>query len=142
MFCAIIRTKIREQKFDKNNAEVSTMYIAHKRHIQVPYIFLGKAACILVIIICSFLIVLFFLPAKSASAGDVNSSTYTITSVHIQTGDTLWSIAKEYYSEEFSSVPNLVIEIKRMNGLSSDTIYAGNYILVPQYTTETVSPMY
>ena len=114
------------------------MYIAHKRHIQVPYIFLGKAACILVIIICSLLIVLFLLPAKKASANNVVSNTYTITSVQIKTGDTLWSIAKEYYSEEFSSITALVIEIKRMNGLYSDTIYAGNYILVPQYTVPPV----
>ena len=114
------------------------MYIAHKRHIQVPYIFLGKAACILVIMISLFLIVLILLPAKSASAGNMANcnSTYTITSVQIQAGDTLWSIAKEYYSEEFSSLTCLVMEIKRMNGLSSDTIYAGNYILVPQYMVQ------
>ena len=112
------------------------MYIAHKRHIQVPYIFLGKAACILVIIVSLFLIVLILMPAKSASAGDKTSSTYIITSVQIKAGDTLWSIAKEYYSEEFSSLTNLVIEIKRMNGLYSDIIYAGNYILVPQYIVQ------
>ena len=114
------------------------MYIAHKRHVQIPYIFLGKAACILVIIISLFLIVLLFLPAKKASANHVVNNTYTITSVQVTSGDTLWSIAKEYYSEEFSSLNGLVIEIKRINGLSSDIIYAGNYILVPQYTTETV----
>ena len=83
-----------------------------------------------------FLMVLILLPAKSASAGNRDNSTYTITSVQIQTGDTLWSIAKEYYSEEFSSLTCLLIEIKRMNGLSSDTIYAGNYILVPQYIVQ------
>jgi LysM repeat protein len=79
-----------------------------------------------------FLIVLFFLPEKTASA-DNSIGTYTISSIQIEEGDTLWSIAKEHYSEEFSSLTSFISEIKRMNGLTSDTVYAGSYILVPQY---------
>ena len=109
------------------------MYTTHKKNIQVPYIFLGKVTCILVIMVALFLIVLFFLPERTASANNSTAGTYTITSVQIEEGDTLWSIAQEHYSNEFSSLTNLITEIKRMNGLTSDTVYAGSYILVPQY---------
>ncbi len=109
------------------------MYTTRKHHTQVPYIFLGKVTCIFVIMVALFLIVLFFLPKRTAAAGNTTVGTYTITSVQIEEGDSLWSIAKEHYSEEFYSLTNFIAEIKRMNGLSSDTVYAGSYILVPQY---------
>ena len=109
------------------------MYNTKKFNKQVPYIFFGKLTCILVIMVALFLIVLFFLPERTASAGNTNIGKYTITSVQIEEGDSLWSIAQEHYSEEFSSISSLIVEIKRMNNLSSDTVYAGNYLLVPQY---------
>jgi cell division protein YceG involved in septum cleavage len=109
------------------------MYNTRKAKVQVPYIFLGKVTCILVIMVALFLIVLFILPKKTASANNTPYSTYTITSVQIEEGDSLWSIATEHYTEEFSSITNYIAEIKRMNGISTDTLYAGSYILVPQY---------
>lgn len=109
------------------------MKTTRRTHKTIPYIFLGKVTCILVIMAALFLIVLFFLPERTASADNTSVGTYTITSVQIEEGDTLWSIAKEHYSEEFSSLTSFISEIKRMNGLTSDTVYAGSYILIPQY---------
>ena len=83
-----------------------------------------------------FLLVLFVVPERTAAAGNASDSRYQISSVLIEEGDTLWSLASEYYTDEFSSVADYLIEIKRMNGISSDTLYAGNYILIPQYITE------
>jgi len=109
------------------------MYNTRNKKTQVPYFFLGKATCILVIMVAIFFMVLFILPERTASAENTVGATYTITSVKIEEGDSLWSIAKKHYSEEFSSLNNYIAEIKRMNGLSSDTVFAGSYILVPQY---------
>jgi len=109
------------------------MYNTRKVKNQIPYIFLGKVTCILVIMVAIFLMVLFILPERTASANNTAGGTYTITSVKIEEGDSLWSIAKEHYTEEFSSLTNYISEIKRMNGISSDTVYSGSYILVPQY---------
>lgn len=103
---------------------------------QVPYIILGKAAVLVLFMVALFLIVLYVLPEKTAAAGNTTGGTYTITSVQIEEGDSLWSLASEYYTEEFSSITNYIAEIKRMNGLSSDTLYAGCYILIPQYITQ------
>ena len=109
------------------------MFTSRKTNTHIPYIFLGKVTCILVIMAALFLIVLFFLPERTASADNTAAGTYTIISVQIEEGDSLWSIAKEHYSEEFTSLNSYIAELKRMNGLTSDTVYAGSYILVPQY---------
>lgn len=107
-------------------------YVERSRKAAAPYLFFSKLIVITVTMILLFLLVVFVLPKRTAAAGD-NASSYCITSVQIQAGDTLWSLAKEYYSDEFSSITNYIEEIKRMNGLSSDKLYAGNYILIPQY---------
>lgn len=57
----------------------------------------------------------------------------TVISILIQPGDTLWSIANEYYSEEYEDLTSYIDEIKTSNGLSSDKIHSGNYILIPLY---------
>lgn len=96
--------------------------------------FIYKVASVVVIMVALLLIVLLLLPERAAYADNSATKTYCITSVQIKEGETLWSIASEYYSEEFKSIPSYIAEIKRMNGLSSDTLYAGNYLLVPQFT--------
>ena len=112
------------------------MYQTRKNNNEIPYVIFGKLAALVLFMVALFLVVLFVLPEKTAAAGDTGVVTYTITSVQIQEGDSLWSLATEYFTEEFSSVSNYITEIKRMNGLSSDKLYAGNYILIPQYLPE------
>lgn len=112
------------------------MYTARKVKEEFPYYAIGKVAFLLIFMVALFLVVLFVLPERTAAAGNTTGGTYTITSVQIENGDSLWSIASQYYTEEFSSVENYITEIKRMNGLSSDLLYAGNYLLVPQFITE------
>ena len=55
------------------------------------------------------------------------------TSVRIQAGDRLWSIADRYAKKSPMTTEEYVEELKRMNGLSSDTIHAGNYLAVVYY---------
>lgn len=59
--------------------------------------------------------------------------TKQITSVEIQKGDTLWSIASGYISEEYDDMKEYIDEIMVSNGLASDNIKAGSYIIVPYY---------
>ena len=112
------------------------MYIERRRKTEIPFELLGKLAALALIMAALFLLVLFVLPERTAAAGNAAHVTYTITSVQIEEGDSLWSLATEYYTAEFSSVADYMSEIKRLNGLSSDMLYAGNYILIPQYLAE------
>lgn len=55
------------------------------------------------------------------------------TSIQIQQGDTLWSIASAYYVPECGTLKAYIKEIKKTNGLRGDSIHAGNYLLIPVY---------
>ncbi len=59
-------------------------------------------------------------------------------SVMIMPGDTLTSIASSY-NDHYESIDDHVDEIRFTNHLSEDaTIYAGEYLIVPYYSTEYV----
>ena len=71
--------------------------------------------------------------ASTVSAkGDSGREKY-IGKVYVEYGDTLWSIAKENMSPEYKNEAQLIDEIKKINHLYTDDIYAGDYILVPYF---------
>ncbi len=65
--------------------------------------------------------------AKEA-AGEEHTAYYT--SIPIREGDTLWSVAGEYAPGMGMEIPDYVECLRRMNGLSGDTIHAGRYLTV------------
>lgn len=56
------------------------------------------------------------------------------TSVQIQEGDTIRSIAKKYWTRESEDFDSYVREIKACNGLYNDSIVEGGYLLIPYYS--------
>lgn len=52
-------------------------------------------------------------------------------SVEIQQGDSLWSIADEYFTDDWKDMNTYIEEIKEFNGLESSRIQAGNYLSIP-----------
>lgn len=71
---------------------------------------------------------------KTVTAQNSNMRTKLVASVEIQKGDTLWSIAADYITDEYNDMNEYIKEIKASNGLVSDEIHAGNYIIVPYYS--------
>ncbi len=55
------------------------------------------------------------------------------TSIEVSVGDSLWSIAEEYMDAGNQSVYDYIDEIKAINGLKSDQIRAGEYLMVSYY---------
>lgn len=56
----------------------------------------------------------------------------TVSAVCVKEGDTLWSIAADFYTEEYKDVNALIYEIEECNGIS-DHIHIGQNIIVPHY---------
>lgn len=58
------------------------------------------------------------------------------TSVTIEAGDTIWSIAQEYQTPECGDMTDYVAEICSLNHIKDDQIHTGQYLTIPYYSTE------
>lgn len=58
------------------------------------------------------------------------------TSISIQAGDTLWSIAEQYRTAECGDITDYIEEICSLNHITDDDIHAGQYLTIPYYSTE------
>ncbi len=55
------------------------------------------------------------------------------TSIQVENGDSLWSIASRYADRSPMDIQGYVEELKRINQLKGDTIHTGNYLMVVYY---------
>jgi cell division protein YceG involved in septum cleavage len=88
---------------------------------------------ILVFILCVFLLSCLFVLKSNASQEYETYKYYT--SIQIQEGDTLWSIADTYHSNMALSRTDYIQEIIELNHIDADNIHAGNYLIIPYYDT-------
>ena len=71
----------------------------------------------------------FFGNIRSSAHDSISDDTY-YTSITIERGDTLWSIAEEYITDDFDSIPEYIQALKNMNGLEDDCIRSGMSLTV------------
>ena len=69
--------------------------------------------------------------SQSKASNEVNTYKY-YTSIEVQKGDTLWTIAQQYAGDD-ADYASYIEEVKDMNQLTSDTIHAGEYLTVSYY---------
>ena len=56
------------------------------------------------------------------------------TNVRVEEGDTLWELASEYMDEDhYDSIYEYMDELKHMNNMTSEDIYAGQNLVVTYY---------
>lgn len=72
--------------------------------------------------------------SKTVAAKRSEDRVKLITSIEVKKGDTLWSIASEYISDEYDNIIDYIEEIKKCNRMTSDDIHTGNYLIIPYYT--------
>lgn len=70
---------------------------------------------------------------KTVTAQRTGERVKLVASIEIQKGDTLWSIASDFYSDEYDDMNDYIEEIMYSNGMTSDEIHTGNYIIVPYF---------
>ena len=76
----------------------------------------------------------FLSEAQSDQGAPTNYKYYK--SIQIQSGDTLWNIAKENMSDEYDSIEDYIAEIKELNHLKSDMIQQNSYLTIGYYSNE------
>lgn len=95
-------------------------------------LFDNKIIIISVILMISIVLILTITPNTASAENNVRMVKSVIV-YHIEAGDTIWSIAEEYYSPECGKLTDYIREIKKCNGLVRDTIYIDNYLIIPYY---------
>ena len=75
------------------------------------------------------------LAQNSVAALDAAAIERYYTSIQIQQGDSLWSIAGKYKENSGLTVEQYVKELKNINGLKEDTIHSGHYLTVMYFTS-------
>lgn len=66
-------------------------------------------------------------------AGEEDASYKYYTSIMIEQGDTLWSIASDNMTPEYERIEEYMKEVRRLNHLYGDNIHAGEYLTIPRY---------
>ena len=74
-----------------------------------------------------------FLSEANTVNEDVSYKYYT--SIEVSYGETLWSIADEYACAEYDSLNEYVDEVMQINHLKEDIIFAGQYLVIPYYSS-------
>lgn len=85
------------------------------------------------IMICGVLIGSGIMAAGRSKASDDHASFKYYTSIRIEQGDSLWTIACAHMGEEYNSVQDYIDEVRELNGLKSDDIHSGQYLTIPYY---------
>lgn len=115
--------KYRNYKRNKNQVKKSTL-----RNIIIT-----ATACILGITIAFGAGV--FVKNVSAQDNDILHKYYT--SVTVQPGDSLWSIAEEYYVLGYDSPTDYIEEVMHINHLDDENeIISGSSLVIPYYSEE------
>lgn len=117
---------------------LSNQKINRKKANRIKKQFL-MAAATFVIVITGIVIGGNVLQNRPVQASSVYKNVVNYKSIEVEAGDTLWTIADEYMGNEFTDREDYIDEVKRLNHLSTDTIQAGAYLIVPY--TDTVSEL-
>lgn len=86
----------------------------------------------LTIVLVAFLSLFLFGGMKLVQADENVQYEKSFTTIEIEAGDTLSSIAAEYSISSVNDA-DYIQEVKEINNLKSDTIHMGCYLLVPVY---------
>ena len=113
------------------------MYYTHTRKHSRRLYRLKRQTCLIMI---TFIVIIFgvlfgssLLNSSHPKAAPEYTEKLYYTSVKVEEGDSLWSIAEENMSAQFDSIPAYIKEIKEINHITDDTIQSGAYITIPYY---------
>ncbi|MDO5422788.1 MAG: LysM peptidoglycan-binding domain-containing protein [Eubacteriales bacterium] len=118
------REQSREEKLRAARRRKKAARVRRNRRIAACLLML---AALVIMILCSG-----FLMKADA---DTEHPTYKYyTEIRVGRGDSLWSIAQQYCTEEYADLNEYIREVCRINSIYDDTIFYGQYLMVPYYS--------
>ena len=111
------------------------LYAASRRRRQVYMKKFTAAISALVLVLCMSVLLGCNFSDASGSREEAPVEHRYYKSIEIQPGDTLWGIAEEFMTDEYSSVNEYINEVKKINGLDSDDIQDSQYLTIAYYDT-------
>lgn len=72
--------------------------------------------------------------AKQSSAAVEYPVYKYYTSIELEEGDTLWSIADTYATKGCQSKNDYIAEVKELNQIDENDIHSGQHLLIPYYS--------
>ena len=91
-----------------------------------------RASYVIFTAIAVIFIVFTLYPNKSNAQSQDGASYKYFHKIYVESGDTLWSIASENKTDK-ESTTDYIKEVKSINKLKSDDLYAGQMLVVPYY---------
>lgn len=81
---------------------------------------------VIVVMLCSVFV------SIKAKGSDTTSCKY-FTTIQIEEGDSLWSIAHTYCTSDYSDYKEYISEVKSINNMDDDNVKKGSYLVIPYY---------
>ena len=96
----------------------------------------GLIAIAIILVVALGILLSSSMNTLASSEKDISSYNKYYTSIRVESGDTLWTIADEYVGGFNVSKSDYIAEVCQINGISEDNIYAGANIIVPYYSQD------
>lgn len=134
----IMNRREQDSRYHNGYSGVKSTQHYRRRHIHFDNVVKSRIFVFMII----FLFIIGSILIGSSISGFANTepkeqTTYKYyTSIAIEKGDTLWSIAAKYKTSEYEEIGDYIKEIKRLNHLYDDKICSGKYLIIPYYSTE------
>lgn len=99
-------------------------------------VFRYSLAVIISVIFIPMMLSLVF--AQSAEANDGSGEVFYkyYHRIEVVEGDSLWSIAQQNYLAQEQTIREYIEEVKQINHRYDETVYAGEKLMIPYYSTE------
>ncbi|MCI5494310.1 MAG: LysM peptidoglycan-binding domain-containing protein [Lachnospiraceae bacterium] len=75
-----------------------------------------------------------FIGSSNTQANNTKEIYKYYTSIEVQDGDSLWSIADRYITADYPDREAYIKELAALNNLSDTTIHSGSYLTIPYYS--------
>ena len=92
-----------------------------------------------VFLVAAILIGMMFFGAvrTQAASSEISRKYYTV--VEVQSGDSLWSIASDYITDDYKDMNTYIEEVRNINKILGDDIRTGQSLTVPYYVKTVIT---